>query len=346
MSKLITHSTFDSNNIFIYSGKINNNFLKLDIARINEFNQIPLMLFIDEINVIDFNKNNILLDLRNQPDTRNMFTKLDEYIISYIQHMKIIKQYEFKNFTYKPFISSYTTLSNEVFDVLNLNISLEGTYHTMLFYSYNNPLKNLSVMKKNVKVKLVLECLSIRFNIKEKLIFIDNIVRQIKVKEIKPDRIKNLEYSFQDTHNEDDSTQDDIDLNKDSEQPVTVPKSNNNNNLNIKINKIISSSTASSSDSDSESDFIVNAISDSDNDDEDNEDENNEDENNEDENNEDENNDDEDDMNNLESDEDTNYTKRKNISEYMNTNMNMNNNPILSDTSDENEDEDEDEDED
>ena len=152
MSKLITHSTFDSNNIFIYSGKINNNFLKLDIARINEFNQIPLMLFIDEINVIDFNKNNILLDLRNQPDTRNMFTKLDEYIISYIQHMKIIKQYEFKNFTYKPFISSYTTLSNEVFDVLNLNISLEGTYHTMLFYSYNNPLKNLSVMKKNVKV--------------------------------------------------------------------------------------------------------------------------------------------------------------------------------------------------
>ena len=61
-----------------------------------------------------------------------------------------------------------------------------------------------NLLKNNGRAQLLLELKSINFNKKEGVIFLDNVIRQMKVKKLKPKRIDNIKYSFVDSINESD----------------------------------------------------------------------------------------------------------------------------------------------
>lgn len=163
----------------------------------------PIMLFIDQLPVIKFTEEEILLSLKNNKEYKKLFDDLDNFIISYIHDHDIPNKYNLKKFNYTPFINSYTNLQGETFDVLKLKLNLLGPeeFRTILFYRYGQPIENLDVMKGDVLVKTVLECLNITFDNNNKNIYIDNCVRQLKVKCLHPKRLdnNNLPYSFIDS---------------------------------------------------------------------------------------------------------------------------------------------------
>ena len=61
----------------------------------------------------------------------------------------------------------------------------------------------MCIMKDNTKVDVILEVISVVFNKQEGFIYLENLVRQMKVKKIKPRRIEKLQYSFVDTDSSD-----------------------------------------------------------------------------------------------------------------------------------------------
>jgi hypothetical protein len=95
-----------------------------------------------------------------------------------------------------------------------LKINLLGEYKTSMFYKYGNPIEDLSIMKTGVNVKTIVEFINITFNKDNKTIYIDNCIRQLKVKPIRPQRIKNLEYSFIDSEEEKEEKDDIVNENK------------------------------------------------------------------------------------------------------------------------------------
>ncbi len=198
MSKLIHFNTLNLNSINIVSPL--NEVDKLSFAL--SYNNDPLMFFIDSLNVIKFTGEEIILDLRNNEHIKKLFDDLDTKVISDIQAKKVTKSYGLKGFTYIPLVSSYTNINNETFDVLKLKINLVGEFATSLFYKYGQPITDLNIMNEKVSVKTIVECIQIVFDKQNKFIYIDNCVRQLKVKQFRINRIKNLEYSFIDSDDE------------------------------------------------------------------------------------------------------------------------------------------------
>lgn len=199
MSKLIHYNTIDLDKICLHTPLIENDKV---ICELSYDKLEPFMFFIDTLKVIKFSNDEIILDLRDNEHIKNLFNDIDSKIISEIQTRQLVKNYGLKKFTYIPLINNYTNNNDETFDVLKLKVNLIGEYKTVLFFKYGHPIINLSIMQTDITVKTIFECINLTFDKQTKLIYLENCVRQIKVKQLKPTRVKNLDYSFIDSDDE------------------------------------------------------------------------------------------------------------------------------------------------
>jgi hypothetical protein len=215
---LFHYNTFDLKELIIHKLIQRDNLLLCDLS----VNQQPLMFFIDQLSVVKFTEEEILLSLKNDTKYKKLFDDLDAYIISYIQEQDITKRYNLKKFDYVSFINTYTNLQGETYDVIKFKLNLSGTpeFKTNLFYKYGSPVEDLNVMKGDVLVRTVIECMNITFDLVNKNIYIDNCVRQLKVKLLHPKRIdnNNLPYSFIDSDNNDKNKNLNVEENKDKKE--------------------------------------------------------------------------------------------------------------------------------
>ena len=201
---LFHHNTFNLKELTIHKIIQRENILTCDLS----INQQPLMFFIEQLPVVKFSEEEILLSLKNDNKYKKLFDDLDAYIISYIQEQDITKKYNLKKFDYVSFINTYNSLQGETYDIIKFKLNLSGTpeFKTNLFYKYGSPVEDLSIMKGDVSVKTIIECMNITFDLNNKYIFIDNCVCQLKVKVLHPKRINNnLPYSFIDSDNIEDN---------------------------------------------------------------------------------------------------------------------------------------------
>ena len=172
----------------------NNDITKIDIS-LNK-NQQAIMIQFEELPIIDISEKNIVLSLKDKELIQNFFNELDKYIVNIIQERKITKKLQ-KKFNYRQLIST---------DILNLCINFDknNDYITEVYESKNNKLSQndiISMLKINGRAQVILELKSINFNKKDGVIYFDNIVRQMKVRKLKPKRIANIKYSFTDSPN-------------------------------------------------------------------------------------------------------------------------------------------------
>jgi hypothetical protein len=174
------------------------NILKMDLS-IEKMQ--PLMLRLDELSVITITDNNIILDIRNKDNIKTFFTKLDEYIVSILHERKITKKLKIK-FNYRQLISTYTGKDTQ-YDILSLNLNFDdATYNTEVYQSQKNKLNKLDTLhlcKDNTHSECIVELTSLIFDKSNAIIYIDNVIRQMKVKKIKPKRIAKINYSFVDS---------------------------------------------------------------------------------------------------------------------------------------------------
>jgi hypothetical protein len=167
-----------------------------------------LMFRLDELSVLTVTDKNILLDLNNNENIKIKFDELDKYIVNLIQDRKITKKLKTK-FNYRPLTSNYNNKDCN-YDILNLNLNFEdeSDYITEVYINKNKKInKNdmLELLKNNGKVQLIFEVKSIIFDKKSSMIYLDNIIRLMKAKKLKPKRIEKLKYMFNDSDNSDDS---------------------------------------------------------------------------------------------------------------------------------------------
>lgn len=191
---------------------VNDNILKIDLS-VDKLKAV--MIKLEDLNVLSFNDSTIVLDLRGKEQIKKIFDNIDSHVVSVIQERKITKKLKTK-FNYRQLTSTYTNKDNN-YDILSLNINFNNdNYSTQIFESKNKKLSHsdaLTLMKNNTKVDLVLELTNVIFNKQEGFIYLDNVVRQMKVKKIKPKRIEHLQYSFIDSESSETDT-DSEDLNK------------------------------------------------------------------------------------------------------------------------------------
>ena len=183
--------------------------VKIDISM--NTNQAAIMIQFEELPVLGVSENHIMLSLKDKDNIKTFFNDLDTYIVNIIQEKKITKKLKTK-FNYRQLISG---------DILNLNLNFDENkdYNTQIYESSKIKLSSsdmINLLKNNGRSQIVLELKSISFNKKEGVIFLDNIVRQMKVKKLKPKRIDNIKYSFVDTINESDCDSN-CESNKDTE---------------------------------------------------------------------------------------------------------------------------------
>ena len=161
----------------------------------------PLMIRLDELNIITITDDNIILDIRNKDNIKTFFTKLDEYIVSVLHERKITKKLKLK-FNYRQLISTYTGKESQ-YDIISLNINFDDRdYNTEVYKSHKNKLNKTDTMnlcKDNAHAECIIELTSLIFDKTNAIIYIDNIIRQMKVKKIKPKRLTKLNYSFIDS---------------------------------------------------------------------------------------------------------------------------------------------------
>jgi hypothetical protein len=226
--KLIHYDTLDLNNLCMHNPIVEDNKVICELS----YNKLePFMFFLDSLKVIKFTNSEIILDLRNNDNIKNLFDNIDEHIISLIKERKLVKTYELKKFTYITLLNTYTTSNGESYDVLKLNINMSGDYKTSMFFKYGEPINNLNVMQTEITVKTIFECFNLTFNKVNKTIYLDNSVRQLKVKQLRPIRIKEMDYSFVDSDNESSV------LNKDFNMTLNkIYESENNNTSEEEIN--------------------------------------------------------------------------------------------------------------
>lgn len=190
---------FDLSKINIHDPyEVNDNVLKIDLSHDK---LKPIMLVLTDLQVLSFTNDMIILSLKSKENIKKVFDDLDSHIVSVIQEKKITKKLKTK-FNYRQLTSSFSN-KDLTCDILSLNVNLNSdSYKTEIFQKANKKLSNeeaLFLMKDNAKVDLVLEVVSVVFNKQEGFIYLENIVRQMKVKKIKPRRIEKLQYSFVDT---------------------------------------------------------------------------------------------------------------------------------------------------
>ena len=242
------------------------NIMKMDLS-IDKMQSLIIRL--EELNVITITDDNIILDIRNKDHIKTFFTKLDEYIVSVLHERKITKKLKLK-FNYRQLISTYTGKETQ-YDIVSLNLNFDnGEYNTEVYKSHKNKLNKTDTMnlcRDNAHTECIIELTSLIFDKKNAIIYVDNIIRQMKVKKIKPKRLTKLNYSFIDTESESDL---------ENETKYKLLTDNNYNNNNDKdnndnkytktdddrlVNNIKSNNTDNSSDSDNnQSDHFEDSI--------------------------------------------------------------------------------------
>ncbi len=178
--------------------EINENLLKVDLS---QDKLKPIMLKLEDLNVISVTDSQLILSLKGKENIKTIFDNLDSYIVSNIQERKIAKKLKTK-FNYRQLISSYVNKDISI-DILSLNLNFtDNNFKTEIYQKSTKKINKdeaLLLMKDNSKVDLILEIVGITFDKQEGFIYLENVVRQMKVKKIKPKRVENLEYSFVDS---------------------------------------------------------------------------------------------------------------------------------------------------
>jgi hypothetical protein len=218
--------------------------IKIDISF--DKNQ-AIMVKIEELSVLTVTDNNIILNLKDKSDIKKKFDELDSYIVHLIQERKITKRLKTK-FNYRQLTSNYTGKDTNI-DILNLNLNFDSNSNDFITKIYKNKLSEIQqnemfeLLKNNGRTQLVVEFKSIIFDKKEGIIHLDNIIRQMKIKKLKPKRIETLEYSFIDS-DESENENDSIKLNKSNDDDCLVNTNQQNNSDNISDNEISDNETS------------------------------------------------------------------------------------------------------
>ncbi len=180
---------------------INDHIIKMDIS-IDKMK--PIMLHIEELHVLSFSNSNLILDLRGKDELKKMFDNIDSHVVSVIQERKITKKLKTK-FNYRQFTSTYTNKDNN-YDILSFNVNFNNeTYLTEIYENKRNKVSfdnATQLLKNNARAEVVLELVSIVFDKSDGHIYLENIVRQMKIKKIKPKRVDHIPYSFVDSESE------------------------------------------------------------------------------------------------------------------------------------------------
>jgi hypothetical protein len=188
--------------------EVNDNLFKVDLS---QDKLKPIMLILKDLQVLSFTNDMIILSLKSKENIKKMFDDIDTHIVKLIQEKKITKKLKTK-FNYRQLTSSYSN-KELTCDILSLNVDLKSEhYKTEIFQRMNKKLSTdeaVNIMKDNSKVDLVLEVVSVLFNKEEGFIYLENVVRQMKVRKVKPKRVEKLEYSFVDTESEESDHSDD-----------------------------------------------------------------------------------------------------------------------------------------
>jgi len=202
---------FDLNTMKIHDlYEVNDNIIKIDLSRDN---LKSILLYVDYHTVLSFNDKSCVINLKNSINIKKKLEDIDGLIVSELQQRKIIKRLK-KKFSYKQMVSSVPISDDENLDVLNMHVNMSNdAFKTKLYFNNSTEIKledAQNLMKNNCLIKFVIELTSIVIDKNESLIYIENIIRQIKIKKIKPKRIEKLPYSFIDSENENDSENEDI----------------------------------------------------------------------------------------------------------------------------------------
>ena len=197
-----------------------------------------IMVKIEELSVLTVTDKNIILNLKDKSDIKKKFDELDAYIVNLIQERKITKRLKTK-FNYRQLTSNYTGKDTNI-DILNVNLNFDSNSNDFTTKIYKNKLSEIQqnemfeLLKNNGRTQLVVEFKSIIFDKKEGIIHLDNIVRQMKIKKLKPKRIEILEYSFIDS---DENQNDSIKFNKSNDDDCLVNTNQQNNSDDISDNE-------------------------------------------------------------------------------------------------------------
>jgi len=240
------------------------NIMKMDLS-IDKMQ--PLMIRLEELNVITITEDNIILDIRNKDNIKTFFTNLDQYIVSTLHERKITKKLKIK-FNYRQLISTYTGKETQ-YDIVSLNLNFDnGEYSTEVYKTYKNKLNKTDTMnlcRDNAHTECIVELTSLIFDKTNAIIYIDNVIRQMKVKKIKPKRITKLNYSFIDTDSDSESNLDNkLSDNKytktDDDRLVNNIHSNDSNDSDESDNSDVNNSEKSDKFQDSINDEILNHL--------------------------------------------------------------------------------------
>lgn len=196
---IIDINFFNSQNINIHDVyEINHNLFKVDLS---QDKLKPIMLKLEDLNVISITDSQLILSLKGKENIKTIFDNLDSYIVCNIQERKIAKKLKTK-FNYRQLISSYVNKDNSI-DILSLNLNFnDNNFKTDIYQKSTKKINKddaLHLMKDNCKVDIILEIVGITFDKQEGFIYLENLVRQLKVKKIKPKRVEHLEYLFVDS---------------------------------------------------------------------------------------------------------------------------------------------------
>ena len=192
------------------------NIIKIDIS--TSKNQSSILLRIEELTVLLVSEKNIMLSLKDKDYIKKFFNDIDAYFVSNIQERKIIKKLKLK-FNYRQLLSGG--------DILNLNLNFDENtdFITQIYQNSTTKINHnnmISLLQNNGRASIILELKSIIFNKKEGIIYLDNVVRQMKIKKLKPKRLENMKYSFIDTEESSESS--------DNEEEIKNNKKSDKNN--------------------------------------------------------------------------------------------------------------------
>jgi hypothetical protein len=220
--------------------------VKIDIS--TNKNQASILLQLEELSVLAVNDTNIMLSLKDKDYIRKFFNDIDAYIVSIIQEKKITKRLKTK-FNYRQLLSGGDILN------LHLNFKEDDDYITQI---YQNKLTKLNhtdmilLLNNNGRASVIFELKSIILNKKDGIIYLENIVRQMKVKKLKPKRISNIKYSFVDSENSENLSDDDNHDNKNDKDNDNDKdnKKNKDNDDDCLVNNLLNNIDDNNSDED------------------------------------------------------------------------------------------------
>ena len=163
----------------------------------------PLFIYLETSDIIKYNDQEIIFDLNSNLKLKDFFDKIDEVMINYIQTNKILKKYGLKNFNYNPINAIYTNKDTTKSDICKLRIDLNS--QTQIFTNKDTQVKPSEWMKlgkAKLKGKCIAEFVELVIDKVGQTIFLNIMIRQLKIKKVRTTRVTNLPYSFVDSEEE------------------------------------------------------------------------------------------------------------------------------------------------